>query len=935
MSDDNMIWLAEFTAYDSRLATTRVLRVATGRGFTTRPDDTIPNTFYEGCLLQALDVNRSIYAPGATTGRSTVAPGELIVSNPNGAFDDWLELSFDGRAVRILFGYEYYQYTDDFTTVFVGTMDFPDFSRETITIKLRDRQRELDAPLQLERFAGTNVLPAGLEGVAADLKGKVKPRLYGSATGFMPPNVNTSLLAYQISTIAVDTCTAVYDQGAALTREPDYADMTEFLTVSPSAGCYRYLNSSTFSGFRLGSSPAGQITCDAGRIAFSFPTNTDSDSFALPDGPVDPAIWNADPVGMGASLYIESNTLRGPSAGDASLGTVSTTVPEDVDVVLDLSTVGVAAGSIVVAIYNASINGYAVEYEPSTGDMVLYVATGGVPTPIASGTQLLTDGDAIGIRRLDDVIQGWARVSGVWSVVCEVVDATYWSHGTVTNSVFLVWLGLTDLRVSRIYGGAINALTFPVTPLIDDFERADSALDADARYVAYPGGYSPPVVASGALSVPGSAIFAAETVTQYGPDYQFWFIFDTISNADLFNIWQFGVVDAAGSGYKFRFQNWVHSYQVNCERWESGVVTATPIAAVGSSVSAPGDGFGFQRIGNVITLWEKVSGVWSQVGSSAIDSAVNVSGSLYMYSHQGGGISFSEMGGGTLLDHYTHADLFQDIITQACTNRSDPTLFAMRAGDIAAYRSADDGAIGWYCDDDIKITDALDIAANRGDAWWSADSFGEFRVKQLEAPAGTPSLLITANEIIPPFERLSTRDEDRGIPVYRMTVQWGRNYTVQTSDIAGSVTEARRAEIGQEWREATYADASVQVEHLLAGEITKSSLYVDEQSAYNTARRQQKLRSQQRHRFEVVVPYGPSIAALDLGDVLALDHPRYGLQVVGGTTGQLMLLLGIVPDGRQQRARLTLWGNKLTTANLLTEASDEYLTEAGEYLLTE
>jgi hypothetical protein len=54
-----------------------------------------------------------------------------------------------------------------------------DFSWSQLTISLRDRQAELNAPLQTVTYAGNNVLPSGLEGVATDIKGKEKPRLYG------------------------------------------------------------------------------------------------------------------------------------------------------------------------------------------------------------------------------------------------------------------------------------------------------------------------------------------------------------------------------------------------------------------------------------------------------------------------------------------------------------------------------------------------------------------------------------------------------------------------------------------------------------------------------------------------------------------------------------------------------------------------------------
>ncbi len=927
----NAMWLFEATVRDRRGGGTRVIRLATGKGFNTSPSDTPDSEHYQGRLMQAIDVTRSLFSPGATSGRSTIAPGSVIVNNADGALDDWLYLSFDGKRARFLYSDDDTAPYSGFTEVFIGTMDFPDFNNGTIAIKLRDRQRELDAPLQLQRYAGTNVGAVGLEGNAGDLKGKTKPLLYGSATKFAARLVNPYLLAYQISTESVDDCTDVYDKGAPLGREADYADMADYLANSPSAGCYRFLNSATYSGFRLGSSPAGLVTCDAGRRALSFPRLTDFDAFMLPDGPVDPLIWNPDPFGLGASLTIESHQLKGPNGGNASIGSVSNTVPNDVDLWAELAVVGHGGVLTIGNVSLATFNGYGINYIPDTGWLGVFVITGGVTADVCNGTVFLADGDAFGMRRQGDVCQAWARLSGVWTLIAEGVNT---AHNITDGSVPVAWSGLSDTRISAIRGGYNSPLTFPATLTIDDFERANGPVSNDPRWT----GISVPnilQVTSGALACFDAGIDGALLLQEYGPDFEFWFLFDAISFAPLFNIWEFTHADAAGNGYRFRFQNWIHSGSFVVERLDAGVATTTVIAAIATSVANPGDGIGFRRLGNIITLWERVAGVWSQVGDSAVDSTHRVAGQLSFFTNDGTGFTFGEMGGGTLLDHYTHADLFQAFVDRANSNRSDPTLFTVRTGDVSAYRAADPNPIGLYIDEELKLTEALDLASGRGGAWWGMDAYGVLRVEQLIEPRGTPAVEFTENDVIPPLERLGTRDEDRGVPVYRYTIRHSRNYVPQLVDIAGVVSDVDRGAFALEWREATYADALVKIDHELAVEVIVDSLYITEAGAYAEARRRQKLRGVLRHRFEFITQYNARSLTVDLGAIVSLRHPRFGLSLVGSSGGQLFKVMGVAPTALTNRVRLTLWGSALTISNLLTEAGDFLLTEAGDYILTE
>src|SRR5689334_4706670 len=102
---DTPLILAEIAAYDPRLGTTRVVRVAT-EAYTTGPSATPASTFYDGVLTQAADISRSLFAPGTTQGATRVAVGDLVIANNNGALDDLLNYGFDGRALTLRYSYQ-------------------------------------------------------------------------------------------------------------------------------------------------------------------------------------------------------------------------------------------------------------------------------------------------------------------------------------------------------------------------------------------------------------------------------------------------------------------------------------------------------------------------------------------------------------------------------------------------------------------------------------------------------------------------------------------------------------------------------------------------------------------------------------------------------------------------------------------------------------
>lgn len=252
---------ADITAHNG--TTTTTLRFAT-QAYVTNATDTPAHTYYDGRIRQPGNIQRAVFGRKTTFGESEIGYGELVLVNADGGLDSLLSYGFAGFGITIRRGTIYpNQAAPAWDTVLVGVMDSVDFSWSEVSIKIRDRQQELANPLQATRYGGTNALPAGLDGVATDLKGKPKPLLYGKARNFSPPCVNTDRRIYQLSDSLIQSVDGVYDRGVALTAGAAYASQADMETNAPAASQYRAWLNAAGSFIRLGSAATGTLTVDA------------------------------------------------------------------------------------------------------------------------------------------------------------------------------------------------------------------------------------------------------------------------------------------------------------------------------------------------------------------------------------------------------------------------------------------------------------------------------------------------------------------------------------------------------------------------------------------------------------------------------------------------------------------------------------------------
>ncbi|MEN9885536.1 MAG: hypothetical protein RL758_114 [Pseudomonadota bacterium] len=263
-------WLRRVMYWPTRLTNTQLQQLTTGQlvpsGMRMELDLTGgANAYYEARIKVPPSVQRECFQNARTFGRSQIGYGETTLVNNDGGLDYMLGYSYSGRRIVIRLGtLQNDQLTYAWSTILVGSMEQVELSWQEVAVRIRDRLLDLATPLQQVRYAGGNVLPAGLEGNDDDLKGRPKPLVYGQVFNISPPCVNTTRFIYQIHTGGqVVSVNGVYDRGALLTAGAAYSSQADMEANSPSANQYRVWNDATLGCFiRLGSNPTGTVTAD-------------------------------------------------------------------------------------------------------------------------------------------------------------------------------------------------------------------------------------------------------------------------------------------------------------------------------------------------------------------------------------------------------------------------------------------------------------------------------------------------------------------------------------------------------------------------------------------------------------------------------------------------------------------------------------------------
>ncbi|MET3527267.1 hypothetical protein [Phenylobacterium koreense] len=252
--------LIELTAAIDSDGTEQKFYFAT-EGYQSGPTDSPPNVAFDNAIADPGYIGQSAFSDGKTEGASSLEVGEIVILNGDGDFDIWATYSFDGRPLRIRRG-QGGAYPTDFEDVFAGTVASVTVTLDKVVVSIREKSAIMDVPVLTTTYAGTNVGPVGLEGTSDDLKGQVKPRVYGRVLNIAPRPANSSKRTFQVSDRAVAAIPKVYDRGVELTPGADYATSALMTAASLTPGSATFVTCLAEGLFRLSDDPDGIITAD-------------------------------------------------------------------------------------------------------------------------------------------------------------------------------------------------------------------------------------------------------------------------------------------------------------------------------------------------------------------------------------------------------------------------------------------------------------------------------------------------------------------------------------------------------------------------------------------------------------------------------------------------------------------------------------------------
>lgn len=241
----------------SRGSAPTIYPAATGNAArSSEPGDTPANRWVGGYLSGRFNYEISLFSGADITQGGSATVGVLELEDPAGELDDLRTLGWDGAPIELRRG-EPEALFSTFTTVAMLTAAGMFTSNRKKEIRIRDLAWKLmQAELHGQRYGGTG----GIDGDAS-LKGRIKPYCVGGPVKWISPVlINATGLIYQVSCSSVLAFDAVYDGGAALTADLDYATYDLLAAASVSAG--HFATCKALGLFKIGAAPVYGITAD-------------------------------------------------------------------------------------------------------------------------------------------------------------------------------------------------------------------------------------------------------------------------------------------------------------------------------------------------------------------------------------------------------------------------------------------------------------------------------------------------------------------------------------------------------------------------------------------------------------------------------------------------------------------------------------------------
>lgn len=247
----------------------------------------------------------------------------------------------------------------------------------------------------------------------------------------------------------------------------------------------------------------------------------------------------------------------------------------------------------------------------------------------------------------------------------------------------------------------------------------------------------------------------------------------------------------------------------------------------------------------------------------------------------------------------------------------DVSMSDVNAGDMTALDLKNNATVGVWVADESTFTSALDAVLGSVGAWYGFDRFDKVRMQRHEAPTGVTGVCVfkmfspSVDAALIDFDILDCRflptsDPDRGIPIYEVQLDYGRNYTIQTRDdlaISG-ITLDRIQFLVVQYRTAKSTNSTLRNSWPLATTKKVTTQLISQTAAQIEADRILSIYQAPHDFVEIDTPLTSElVATVDIGVQVVLQIPRFNYQ-----NGKAMKVIGMQYSPGVRGCTLMLWG---------------------------
>jgi len=260
----------------------------------------------------------------------------------------------------------------------------------------------------------------------------------------------------------------------------------------------------------------------------------------------------------------------------------------------------------------------------------------------------------------------------------------------------------------------------------------------------------------------------------------------------------------------------------------------------------------------------------------------------------------------------TAARTAAQIVRRILVERTSLTEDDLLNGTFATLDALNAGIVGIFDDAGSEAIDLVSQVLQSVGAQIVADRRGLFRVHRLDLPGSeTPVVALDADDVIDDdgVSFLRMTDNEVGVPAWQYTLEYRRNWTVQSKDEVSArvpdedcLSQDRLSFLTRPWRTAFAEDPAIKVKHLRSPTSKGQSLILDPVAAQAEIDRRFAIYAA-GPRYGVVPVPAERVDHVEVADVLSFAYPRFGLDA-----GRRFRVLGFRNDFDRDVVWLYLFG---------------------------